>query len=540
MSEVEEIKEINNQQNNDTIETENGSSKVNNQEQEEEHNENENIKNLHDGNENLTINQPISDESSNVAKVESENETQAIQTSQANPEEEEKVEEINENLPKVEGSDNQESEGTQSGITNEEAKNSDTGKDDIDKDKHVEINPISGHENGEACVDDKKNIEKNDEVLNPKEIHQPENVQQNVIHNTQAQCEISSITINNQNNQSDNSIKNSLSEENINKKKIIQLSSYYTSVWEEFWHKKKREGSNYVELDITDITTQLSGKTNEYKTENVNIKFSKNFFQNIYKERIYLSHLKNNNFSYNGVLNQNFERSIVGRNDFSTNDVYIGEWKEDLKVGFGVYFYNPVGKEFYAGQFVENGKKQNGFYFKKPGENSSFDAFYGVFDDKENLQEGTLISTNDNYSKSYIYKGRFVENKKDDDGDGYYYLFNSRLLFIGQFKDDKIVSGHLFQLTEENQIISVVKYDNTGKNVKKELIREDEMDKQISKAERFLYDVCANEKIEHISNLAEETFKLEENWRFERLISDDDVDNLKNDLDSLDIKIQKI
>ena len=129
-----------------------------------------------------------------------------------------------------------------------------------------------------------------------------------------------------------------------------------------------------------------------------------------------------------------------------------------------------------------------------------------------------------------MYLGKFKENKKHDDN-GIYYLFNSRLLFIGKFDQDNITQGTLFELTPENKIKSVVKYNSsTGK---REVSCEVDMEEQVKKANDFLSKIDINKLI----SSAQETFRncvsLEVEWREKKIKDDSDVESLTERLEKL-------
>jgi len=321
-------------------------------------------------------------------------------------------------------------------------------------------------------------------------------------------------------------------------KQIIQINSYYnSSEWvEKLKNQKDTSPDNYVALDINQITDALY-HNKKFANENINLILSEVYLtaESENQEAMYLSHLTDSKFTYDGVLNKYFERSKIGKNTFANGDIYIGNWKNDKRDGFGLYFYKSEGNDaiskLFVGIFGDDGKKKEGFYFDFTGNlsegNVSFEAFKGIFDSDENMERGIFISLNNDITKSYVYFGHFTENKKHDD-DGILYLIESRRLFMGKFDNDMITLGNLFELTSENQIKSVVKYNST--TGKREVCEELDIEEQFKKAQDFLSANDTNELIVSFREISRNCLFLEDNWRNMRITNDGDVISLSEDL----------
>jgi len=181
--------------------------------------------------------------------------------------------------------------------------------------------------------------------------------------------------------------KNSNRQRNI----IILISYYQSSEWSEFLKTRKDLLRKYVEFYLNEMLGYLLDEPYEYQKQSENfihIKFSNSYLNNndeINLEHPFLSAIKHPLFSYKGKLDKKFQRVELGRNDFTNKDIYLGEWKENLKNGFGLYFYNPdsdlsVEKELYLGEFIEDTLKNDGFFYKQTHNGSSKISFLGKFD----------------------------------------------------------------------------------------------------------------------------------------------------------------
>jgi len=311
--------------------------------------------------------------------------------------------------------------------------------------------------------------------------------------------------------------------------KLRFLGYYQGEDWEKYFHEHNDSSEIYISLNINTITDDLSTE-NKYESDKIKLKFSGlNFNEFIQKEdSIYLAQLKNE-FSYSGFLNKNFQRSNIGRNDFTNKDIYLGNWRDDKKTGYGIYLYYSEEEkaitQLYAGNFHSDGKKFKGFYFNnnnKPFKDgiTSFTSYSGVLDENENLEYGVFLNQADEKYKSYIYVGKFTDNKKNDIN-GYYYLYESGLLYIGKLELDEIINGYIYEVTSSKKIKSVVKY-NSSNNLKEVIQDLDHLIHLIEIGDKFLSKTNPNELVSKSIEITRNSLELEENYKI--IYSDEQVD----------------
>ena len=109
---------------------------------------------------------------------------------------------------------------------------------------------------------------------------------------------------------------------------------------------------------------------------------------------------------------------------YPNGDKYLGEKKNNLKEGYGKYFY--ANGRIYAGPF-KNDKKE-GFGLEKY---SNGDGYVGEF--KNDLKEG--IGLYSFYNLGTIYQGEFKNDMREGIGIKY---FNDEIRYIGEFKNNQI------------------------------------------------------------------------------------------------------
>ena len=122
------------------------------------------------------------------------------------------------------------------------------------------------------------------------------------------------------------------------------------------------------------------------------------------------------NYNLNNNQNKN-EIKNVSISKYKNQFIYIGEWKNDMREGRGVY-YNPLTKEKYEGYF-KNGKAEG---------------------------NGTVY-----YNNGDIFKGEFKNWVKE--GKGIYYYHNGDRI-EAQFKNDLPIKGTYFYKNGEKYEIN--------------------------------------------------------------------------------------
>ena len=160
----------------------------------------------------------------------------------------------------------------------------------------------------------------------------------------------------------------------------------------------------------------------------------------------YISEIDSNSVKYIGYLTEDLFKEYFGYYKYENNDEYSGEWRNDFKDGNGVYLYynekeNNI-EEFYLGEWKNGKRNGKGIYFWKNSNevmninNSDYDVVIGNFNDND-FTDG--ISVTKNSENFLIYKGKFVNCKKNDDNA--FFLENYNKGFYGKFIKDEIISG---------------------------------------------------------------------------------------------------
>jgi hypothetical protein len=250
-----------------------------------------------------------------------------------------------------------------------------------------------------------------------------------------------------------------------------------------------------TQVDIMTIKKEeVEKKINEvgkYVTQKIKIKAKDNDESKYYDVTIDWSEKGDGSFPlYEGFLNREYFRNFYGKFKFPNEDIYAGEWKNNVKDGVGVYFYS--GQAIFLGNW-NNGKKQSGIQIWKSDVESSFDAFIGTFSEGS-YTKGLYVSYSN--TNNYIYFGNFDKNGDKNDENAFYYDSDQNMMYYGKFNDNKAVAGYQIRyentFTENLEIKDILFFEtaqNEENSVKKILknfaIQQEEKAKVISSVTEF-------------------------------------------------------
>ncbi|MBN1250963.1 MAG: caspase family protein [Bacteroidales bacterium] len=145
---------------------------------------------------------------------------------------------------------------------------------------------------------------------------------------------------------------------------------------------------------------------------------------------IYLGYWKNSKFHGRGTL-------TFGKDTKWYGDKYMGDWKEDLKDGWGTYYFANGDK--YEGQWKNNKYNGEGTYFYISGKVEKGFWVDNELSDENNLKEGCISGDCDNGYGTYVFKsgqkyvGNWVKLKRNGQGINYW---PTGEWYSGEWKED--------------------------------------------------------------------------------------------------------
>ena len=220
------------------------------------------------------------------------------------------------------------------------------------------------------------------------------------------------------------------------------------------------DNPNEIKFDVLKIDSSIK-KDSSYKEGENLFQFCPEYINNNQDEHDlkidipkYIARIKSPSFEYLGILSKNLKKENYGYNHFDNGDEYFGQWNKDKKEGYGIYFFNEdnstIIKQIYIGEFKNNIKTGEGIYFKvtKFDEENKENNFLPPLDFtlvignflEDNFIKGIIYSIDG--GKRKIYKGKMnKEGKKSDDNAEIYEDDNK--IFYGIVKENAMIEGRI-------------------------------------------------------------------------------------------------
>ena len=134
----------------------------------------------------------------------------------------------------------------------------------------------------------------------------------------------------------------------------------------------------------------------------------------------YFAKITTKDFEYIGILSNQLKREKYGYSLMDNKDEFLGEYKNEIRDGFGIYKYhhdeNEDSQEYYIGEYKNNSKTGLGLYLKifksikddSTGEKKliNFNCGIGTFQD-DLFKNGKIFSVD--YDNETLYKGKINE-----------------------------------------------------------------------------------------------------------------------------------
>ena len=232
---------------------------------------------------------------------------------------------------------------------------------------------------------------------------------------------------------------------------------------------KGLDNPNEIKFDVLKIDSSIK-KEGKYQEEENIFQFYPDYEKNKDEEdqKIdipkYVAKIKSPSFEYVGILSKNLKKENYGFNHFDNGDEYFGQWNKDKKEGYGIYFFNEQDspgtiKQIYIGEFKNNVKSGEGIYFnvfkfneeEKNNKKKSnifppldFNLVIGNFSD-DNFIKGIIFSMEN--EKIKIYKGKMNKEGKKNDDNAEIYEDNNKV-FFGIVKDNIMMEGRIIIMNE--------------------------------------------------------------------------------------------
>ena len=323
--------------------------------------------------------------------------------------------------------------------------------------------------------------------------------------------------------------------------------------------------SELPSFDVNEIDEKIS-KEGEYISgkESSNKAIFK-FVPNISKENLenkddnisfpkYFCEITAKDFKYIGILTNQLKRDLYGYSLMDNEDEFLGEYKNQIREGFGMYKFKSneekeekeekkekeEKEEIYIGEYINNKKEGKGMYLKinkyvKDDSNDNiilidFDCNIGTFKDNI-LQEGIIFSLKDN--KETLYCGKLNELGEQEDTEAFY-IEDKNKIFKGIITKGNMVEGRNIFINDKYEKIKayyfiINKKENT-EGYEFDNNKNEEKDNECIDKAKELLDINHKKKIQEIFNMVNNNFK--EFKEYEKAINIDFENDIKNKVKS--------
>ena len=258
----------------------------------------------------------------------------------------------------------------------------------------------------------------------------------------------------------------------------------------------------------------------------------------------YFSQISTNQFKYTGVLSSQLKRIQYGYSLMENNDAFLGEYKNEIRDGFGIYKFSPSEEEqdIYIGEYKNNKKTGNGIYLKvfKAIDTDSpevktlidFNCGIGIFED-DIFKEGKIFSVQD--GNETLYQGKINELGLPSDDEAVI-LEGGDKIFIGKINDGEMIEGrNIFvgQNWEKQKAYYFKKTNNEESPYKFDLNKEEEKDEENIKMIKDSSVRTYKDQIQNIFNDINSAFGIFQN--FDNAIKVNFENDIKNKIfDNID------
>ena len=228
----------------------------------------------------------------------------------------------------------------------------------------------------------------------------------------------------------------------------------------------------------------------------------------------YFAKISTENFEYMGILTNELKREKYGYSVMENKDEYLGEYKNEIRDGFGIYKFNPNEdeKEIYIGDYKDNKKTGQGLYlkiFKSVKESSSgeiilidFDCGMGDFKD-DTFNNGKIFTVRaDNET---LYQGKINDIGLPSDEEALIVEGGDKL-FMGKLIDGELIEGRNifvdenwnkkngYYFTKTDNVENPFDFDTNKKEDKDEeiikMVKESNVKAYKSQIQNIFKDVC--------------------------------------------------
>ena len=228
----------------------------------------------------------------------------------------------------------------------------------------------------------------------------------------------------------------------------------------------------------------------------------------------YFAKISTKNFEYMGILTNELKREKYGYSVMENKDEYLGEYKNEIRDGFGIYKFNPNEdeEEIYIGDYKDNKKTGQGLYLKiyksvkesSSGEIILIDYDCGIGDFKDDVfNNGKIFTVRDDNETLYQGKINDIGSPSDEEA---LIVEGGDKIFMGRLIDGELIEGrnifvdenwnkkNAYFFTKTDNVENPFDFDANKKEDKDEeiikMVKESNVKAYKSQIQNIFKDVC--------------------------------------------------
>ena len=237
----------------------------------------------------------------------------------------------------------------------------------------------------------------------------------------------------------------------------------------------------------------------------------------------YFAKIDTKNFKYIGILSSQLKRVQYGYSIMENEDEYLGEYKNEIRDGFGIYKFrsNEEEQDIYIGNYKNNKKTGKGLYLKiiksvideRNGDLILVNFNCGMGDFENDIFKGGKIFSV-NYEHETLYQGKINEIGFPSDEEGLVFEGGDKI-FIGKLRDGELIEGrNIFvdEKWEKKKAYYFTKNDNKENPYNFDLNKNEEQDKDNIKMIKQSSIKTYKNQIQNIFKDLNDAFKTFKNY----------------------------
>ena len=308
-------------------------------------------------------------------------------------------------------------------------------------------------------------------------------------------------------------------------------------------------------FDVNEIDEKIDKEgqfiiKNEKEGKKTTFKYIKNLSKEDIKKKDenafypkYFCEITAKNFKYIGILTNELKRDIYGYSLLDNQDEFLGEYKNQIREGFGIYKFksNEERQEIYIGEYINNKKEGKGIFIKinkiiKDDSNGNsvlidFDSNIGTF--KDNLfHKGIIYSLKDKAEKLYYGKLNDLGEQEDTEA---LLIEDKNKIFKGKISKGNLLEGRNIFINDKYEKTKAYyfikeKRENNEESYSFDYNKNEKDDDENIKKVKDILERNYSEKMQEIFNLLNNAFNSFKNY--EKAINIDFENDIQNKIKS--------